>query len=184
MMDDLQIKRKTICEGRFEDVVEINEHYFLVSKKHRVTVLPYSIDSRGLLDKVGVVKDYNYVFEDYDYTLINGYISQDDGTDLVAANRVLFEVIGTNVTNADDWMYLGSLYNNLTSDSAISLYCVDIGQVEIKETEEVKEKQEKKKFQMIDVSRASTSDDTLILASFFRLYNFFYINSLSNNKKE
>jgi hypothetical protein len=81
-------------------------------------------------------------------------------------------------------MYLGSLYNNLTSDSAISLYCVDIGQVEIKETEEVKEKQEKKKFQMIDVSRASTSDDTLILASFFRLYNFFYINSLSNNKKE
>jgi len=182
-MDELEIERKTIVEGDFEDVVEINKHYYLVSKKHRVTVLPYTISSDGLLDRVGVVKDYNYVFEDYDFTLINGYISQDDGTDLVAANRVLFEVIGTNVTNADDWMYLGSLYNNLTSDSAISLYCVDVTQVEIRETEELEQNKKKAKFQMIDVSRATTSDDTLLLSSFFRLFNYFYVNALSNNEK-
>ena len=178
-MDNEQIERKTIVSGKFEDVVEIKEHYYLISKKHRVTVLPYTIDSRNLLDKVGVVKDYNYVFEDYDYTLINGYISQDDGTDLVAANRVLFETIGTNVTNADDWMYLGSLYNNLTSDSAISLYCVDVTQVEIAESEELVQNKEKVKFQMIDVSKAVTSDDSLILSSFFRLFNYFYTNSLA-----
>ena len=179
MMDNEQIERKTVVSGEFEDVVEIQKHYYLISKKHRVTVLPYTIDSRGLLDKVGVIKDYNYVFEDYDFTLINGYISQDDGTDLVAANRVLFEVIGTNVTNADNWMYLGSLYNNLTSDSAISLYCVDVTQTEIKESEELEQNQKKIRFQMIDVSRATTSDDTLILASFFRLFDYFYINSLT-----
>jgi len=176
MMNELNIEKKTVVEGEFEDVIEIDKHYFLVSKKHRITVLPYSIDSKGLLDKVGVIKDYNFIFEDYDYTLINGYITQDDGTDLVAANRVLFEVLGINITNADDWMYLGSLYNNLTSDSAISLYCVDVSDKEIRETEEVEQK--KVKFNMIDSSRVITSDDTLLLASYLRLFNYFYVNSL------
>jgi len=114
-MDANNIEKKVVVEGKFEDVVEIKEHYYLISKKHQVTVLPYTIDARGLLNKVGVVKDFNYIFEEYDYTLINGYINQDDGTNLVAANRILYEAIGMNQTNADDWMYLGGLYNTLTS---------------------------------------------------------------------
>jgi len=177
-MDNLNIERKTVVEGKFEDVIEIKEHYYLISKKHQVTVLPYTIDTKGLLDKVGVVKDYNYVFEEYDYTLINGYINQDDGTNLVAANRVLYEAIGLNVPNADDWMYLGGLYNNLTSDSAIDLYCVDLGGKEVPETEEVEENKNKIKFKMIDSSHVITSDDTLLLAAYLRLFNYFYVNSL------
>jgi len=179
MMDEQNIEKKIIVTGEYEDVIEIDKHYFLVSKKHRVTVLPYAISTNGLLDKVGVVKDYNYVFEDYDYTLINGYINQDDGTDLVAANRVLFEIIGINITDADDWMYLGSLYNNLTSDSGISLYCVDVTQKEIQETKDVEQDKKKTKFKMININTAITSDDTLLLASFFRLYNYFYVNTIS-----
>jgi hypothetical protein len=179
MMDqNINIEKKTIVEGKFEDVIEIQEHYYLVSKKHQVTVLPYTIDAKGLLDKVGVVKDYNYVFEEYDYTLINGYISQDDGTNLVAANRILYEAIGLNATNADDWMYLGGLYNNLTSDSAIDLYCVDLTGKGIVESEEVEENKNKMKFKMIDSSYVITSDDTLLLASYLRLFNYFYVNSL------
>lgn len=179
-MDTLNVEKKTIVEGVYEDVVEINKHYYLVSKKHRVTVLPYQIDTRGLLDKVGVVKDYNYVFEEYDYTLINDYISQDDGTNLVAANRILYQVIGINVTNADDWMYLGGLYNNLTSDSAIDLYCVDLTGKEIKLAEEVKNKSS---FKMISSEIVTSSDDTLLLSAYLRLFQYFYINSLSNNLK-
>jgi len=178
MMDNNNIERKTVLEGKFEDIIEIDEHYYLVSKKHRVTVLPYTIDTRGLLDKIGVIKDYNYVFEEYDYTLINGYISADDGTNLVAANRVLYEAIKLNVTNADDWMYLGSLYNNLTSDSGIDLYCVDLGGKEIQESEEIETNKDKIKFKMIDSASVITSDDTLLLASYLRLFNYFYVNSL------
>lgn len=181
-MENPQLERKIVFEGKFEDVISINEHYFLISKKHRVAVLPYTIDTRGLLDKVGVIKDYNYIFEDYDYTLINGYISQDDGTNLVAANRVLYEVIGINLTNADDWMYLGGLYNTLTSDSPTDLYCVDLTAKEVIETEEVEESKNKVKFKMIDSSFVITSDDTLLLASYLRLFNYFYVNSLSNKK--
>jgi hypothetical protein len=177
-MENPKLERKIVLEGKFEDVISIDEHYYLVSKKHRVAVLPYIIDTRGLLDKVGVVKDFNYIFEDYDYTLINGYINQDDGTNLVAANRVLFEVLNVNLTNADDWMYLGGLYNTLTSDSPTDLYCVDLGEKEIPESEEVESDIKKAKFKMIDSSYVITSDDTLLLAAYMRLFNYFYINSL------
>lgn len=183
MMDHLKIKRKTVFSGDYEDVLEINNHFYLISKKHRVSVLPYTIDSKGLLDKIGVVKDYNYVFEDYDYTLINGYISEDDGTNLVAANRVLYEYTKLNIPNADEWMYLGSLYNTLTSDSPIDLYCVDVTNKSIKQTESDSETQGKINFKMIDSAVVITSDDTLLLASYFRLFNYFYINSLSTGKK-
>jgi hypothetical protein len=177
---DNNIAKKIVLSGIYEDVVELQGHYTLISKKHRVTVLPYSIDTKGLLDKVGVIKDYNYVFEEYDYSLINGYINADDGTNLVAANRILYEVIGLNITKADDWMYLGNLYNNLTSDSGIDLYCVNLTDKSVKETEEVEEN--KVKFKMIDSSMVVTSDDTLLLAGFLRLFNYFYVNSLQSRE--
>jgi hypothetical protein len=182
MENNKNIERKEIISGKFEDVIEIKDHYYIISKKNQVTVLPYAIDSKGLLDKVGVVKDYNYIFEEYDYTLINGYINQDDGTTLVAANRLLYDAIGINVTNADDWMYLGALYNTLTSDSAIDLYCVDLTDKEIPKTEEVQKTTEQIKFKMIDSSQVITSDDTLLLASYLRLFNYFYVNSLNISK--
>ena len=178
-LDNENVERKIVKEGRFEDVIEIDDHYYLVSKKHQVCVLPYTIDTKGLLDKIGVVKDYNYIFEDYDFTLISGYINQDDGTDLVAANRILYEVIGTNITDADNWMYLGSLYNSLTSDSGINLYAVDVTNTHILETEEVTENQNDAKFSFLDSSRVISTDDTLFLASFLRLFNYFYVQSLT-----
>lgn len=178
------VESKVIKDGKYEKVIEIDEHFYLISKKHQVAVLPYTIDTKGLLDKIGVVKDYNYIFEEYDYTLIHGYISQDDGTHLVAANRILYEVIGTNVTNADNWMYLGSLYNNLTSDSAINLYAVDVTNVKIIETEEIEENQDKAKFNFLDASKVIATDDTLFLASFLRLFNYFYVQSLSQNNNK
>ena len=183
-MNDANINKRTIASGKFEDVIEINDHYYLVSKKHQVTILPYTIDSKGLLDKVGVVKDYNYVFEEYDYTLVNGYINEDDATNLVAANRLLYNAIGINITNADEWMYLGGLYNNLTSDSAIDLYCVNITDKQLPTTEEIEENKDKIKFKLIDSSHIITSDDTLLLASYLRLFNYFYVNSLNKNNKE
>lgn len=178
MMQPEQLDKKVVLEGKYEDVISINEHYYLISKKHQVAVLPYTIDTRGLLDKVGVIKDYNYIFENYDYTLINGYLSQDDPTNLVAANRILYEVIGLNLTNADDWMYLGGLYNTLTSDSPIQLYCVDLTDKEIVQNEEQEQAMDKIKFKMVDSSYIITSDDTLLLSGYLRLFNYFYVNSL------
>ena len=56
------------------------------------------------------------------------------------ANRILFEIIGTNVTDAMLWMYLGTVSSTLLSDSPIKLYACDITNVEIRENEESKKR--------------------------------------------
>lgn len=179
MQMDKKIEKKLILEGSFEDVIQLNDHYYLVNKKDKICVLPYTISTNGLLDRIGVIEDWNYIEEERVLTLINDYISVDDSTDLVAANRILFEIIGTNVKGADLWMYLGSLYNNMTSDSPIKIYAVDITDVEIKADEDVEEEQERKRFKMLDSSKVIQTDDVLFLASYLRLFNYFYVNSLS-----
>lgn len=172
------IDRKVVLEGNYEDILEIDNHYYLLNKKDRLCVLPYTISSNGLLDKIGVLQDWNYVENEEVLTLINGYISTDDPTDLVAANRILFEVIGVNITDAKEWMYLGSVYSNLTSDSPIKLYCVDITNLKIQEQENVEAENTRKKFRIMDSSKVIRSDEILFLASYFRLFNYFYVKSL------
>jgi len=181
---DKKIEKRLVYQGPFEDVIEIEQHYYLVNKKDRMCVLPYTMSTNGLLDKIGVIKDLNYIEEEETLTLLNDYISEDDQTDLVAANRILFEVIGTNVTDADSWMYLGSLYNNMSSDSLIKIYAVNISDVEIKADEDVEELSQRKKFKLLDSSRVIQSDDMLFLASYLRLFNYFYVNSLKQKENE
>lgn len=175
----MNTNKKIILEGPYEDVIEINDHYYLINKKDKICILPYTISSEGLLDKIGILEDWNYIEEELGLTLINDYLNADDSTDLVAANRLLFEMTGINVKSADKWMYLGSIYNGMTSDSPIKLYAVDITDNQIKE--DVEEKEERKKFKMMDSSKVLQTDDILFLASFTRLFNYFYIKSL--NKK-
>ena len=42
------------------------------------------------------------------------------------------------------------------------------------------ENMEKVKFKMIDSSYVITSDDTLLLAAYLRLFNYFYVNSMQD----
>ncbi len=175
---DKNVEKKLLLEGDFEDVIEIDNHYFLIDKKDKICVLPYTISTEGLLDKIGVVQERNFIEEEDIWILMSDYISTDDKTDLVSANRILFEIIGTNIPEAVKWMYLGNVFSTMNSDSPIKLYAVDITDVKIKALEEVEEEIERKKFKMLDSSRVIQSDDVLFLASYLRLFNYFYINSL------
>jgi len=178
---DKKIKdKKLVLSGLFEDVIEIDKHYYLINKTDRICVLPYTISTNGLLDKIGVVEDFNYIEEKKILTLLNDYIYDSDKTDLTASNRILFEIIGTNVTDADKWMYLGALYNNMSSDSLLKIYSVDISDIEIKKDGQVEDVAERKNFKLLDSSKVIQTDDMIFLAGFFRLFNYFYINSLSN----
>jgi len=181
---DKSVNKKVVLKGQFEDVIELENHYYLVNKKDRICVLPYTISTEGLLDKIGVIEDYNYIEEEDVYTLLNDFISEDDETDLVSANRIIYEIIGRNVTAADKWMYLGTLYNNMSSDSAIKIYAVNITDVEISAQESVEEKTERKNFKILDSSKVLQTDDMLFLASYLRLFNYFYVNSLNTKEDE
>ena len=184
MIDKINEKRKVILEGEYEDVIQIDNHYYLSSKKDRLAILSYTVDDRGLLDKIGIIEDWNYVEDEKVLTLMSDYILTDDATDLVGANRILFEIIGSNNPNALNWMYLGSIFNNMSSDSTIKLYAVDITSIHIKAQENVEEGEERKKFKMMDIDKVIQTDDILFLASFLRLLNYFYISSLSDKANE
>jgi hypothetical protein len=173
-------KKKLILQGEYEDVFEIDGHYYLQDKKDRIAVIPYTIDSKSLIDKIGVVLDWNYIEEEEVLTLLNDYASSDDSTDLVAANRVLFETAKINIKDAKKWMYLGAVYSNLTSDSPIKLYAVDISNIKIQE--EAEKAIQEKKFKMMDASSVIRTDEILFLAAYFRLFNWHYVNSIRKNK--
>jgi hypothetical protein len=177
---DKNLEKKLVLEGSYEDVIEIDKHYFLVNKKDRICVLPYTLSTSNLLDKLGIVEDYNYVEEKKILTLLNDYVYDDDKTDLVAANRILFEIIGVNVISADEWMYLGTMYNNMSSDSLLKIYCVNISNIKIKTDEEVEQKTERKNFKLLDTATVVQSEDMLMLASYFRLFQSMYIK-INNN---
>jgi len=162
-----EVKKKIIVQGEYEDVLEIDGHYYLMDKKDRIAVMPYTISSEGLIEKIGVVQDWNYIEEEEVLTLLNGYISSDDTTDLVAANRMFFETTKINIKSAKDWMYLGALYSNLTSDSPIKVYAVDITGLSIQE--EAEQDIQKKKFKLMDASSVIRTDEILFLAAYFRL---------------
>jgi hypothetical protein len=130
------------------------------------------------LDQLGVTQSKNLLTDRTDYTLVNGYLTEDDGTDLVGANRLMYELLGSNITKAENWMYLGSLYNKMTSDTEIKLYAVNVTDVTIVDDKEVEENKKEKRFKMIDVNKIVATDDSLLLASYLRLLNFFYVNSL------
>jgi hypothetical protein len=94
-------EKKIIKENDKQSIIEINDKYYLIDKKDKICILPYSIDGKGLLDKVGVIIDTNHLENKKVITILNDYLSSDDETDLVGANRVLFNVTGVNIKTAD-----------------------------------------------------------------------------------
>jgi hypothetical protein len=170
------MSKKVVLNGPFEEVIEKDKHLYVIHKLDTICVIPYTIATNTVLDKIGVIKEPNLENENEIYKLISGYVTADDNTNLVAANRLLFEIIGSNVKGADDWMYLGKLSN--ISGGAVILYAVNISDVDVNNSEEVEEVKKAKKFEMIRSNEVVTSDDALFLAAYLRLFNYFYINSL------
>jgi len=173
---DKKIEKQIVLKGTYEDVLKENDHFYIVHKLDKICVLPYTISSNGLLDKIGVIKELDVLKEKENYTLISGYVNQDDPTNLVSANRLVYEIIGSNIKKADSWMYLGKLTNISGGENIV--YCVNLTDVDIVESEEVEEIKKAKKFEMIGANRVVGSDDALFLASYMRLFNFFFVNSL------
>jgi hypothetical protein len=164
-------ERKIVLESDLEEVYKIGEHYFIVNKKDLVCVLPYTLDEGGLLDKIGVLEVWNSHERRSSLTLLKNYLSEDDGTNLVGANRVFYEVSGINITEASKWMYLGSLSISTYSDSPLRVYAVNISDVDFDDV--VMDEENKRRFKMINAREVAQSDDLLFLGSFTRLFNYF-----------
>ena len=167
---------KVLLENEFQEVIKHEDNYYIINKKDVVCVLPYTLDEGGLLDRVGLIEVWNEEERETSLTLLKGFLSEDDGTNLVGANRIFYEISGVNLTDAAKWMYLGNLFVSLYSDSPLRIYAVDVTGLEM--AEQVMDEQTKKIFKMEASSTVAQSDDTLFLGAFTRLFNFFYAKSL------
>lgn len=169
-------EKNIVFESEFENVSLFEEHLYIQSKKDRICILPYTISEDGLLDQMGVIEIWNEEEEGASQTLVTDYLNEDDNTNLVGANRLLYEITGINLTDASKWMYLGSLFIHLYSDSPLRVYAADISGTSL-QTGVVKE-EERKHFKLIDSSLVAQSDDLLFLGAFTRLFNYFYVKAL------
>ena len=175
----MKTEEKIILDGEFEEVLEKDGHYYIKSKKDRACVLPYTISSDGLLDTIGVIDIWNEEEQKSSLSLLHDYLNEDDQNNLAGANRILFQTLGINFAEAEKWMFLGSLINSIVSDSPIKLYCVDISNLSIDKI--TLETPDGKKFRLLDSSKVLQTDDTLFLASFSRLFNYFYAKSFNRD---
>jgi len=171
-------KPNIVFEGEFEEVLEVDNHLYLRSKIDQICVIPYTISKDGLLDKIGIVELWNEEEKKNIQSLLKGYLNEDDGTNLVGANRILYQISGTNLQDASRWMFLGTVYNTLESHSPIRIYGVDVTGVEVKGQDSVRNIADRKRFRMMESNHVIQSDDLLFLGSFTRLFNFFYTQSL------
>lgn len=167
---------KVLLENDLQEVIKHEDNYYIINKKDLVCVLPYTLDEGGLLDQVGLIEVWNEEERETSLTLLKGFLSEDDGTNMVGANRIFYEITGVNITEASNWMYLGTLFVSLYSDSPLRIYSVDVTGLEM--AEQVMDEKTRKIFKMKDSAIVAQSDDILFLGAFMRLFNFFYANSL------
>lgn len=163
---------KILVENDSKSVIEKNNEFNVISHYTEVAVLPYSINNSGILDKVGVIGYVNFYNNISHLTIPSSYRKNTDASCMITANRILYEYTNVNIDNASKWMYLGDIYNKY-SGTPIKVYCVDISDCNaIKKSE----------LNMIDIGTAITSDDSLLLASYLRLFKLYYTQDVDKNK--
>lgn len=158
------------------DVINRKGRTGLFYKKMTVAVLPYIVDD-GMLSKLGILHEWNpFRQENYSYSIITGTVDPEDKDFLQAAKRELIEEGGIDIQDNEKWVFLGSLNNSKGSDEAYHVFAVDASGIDQSKPEGDGSKTENlSEFSFMDTGNAITlSDETLLLASFTRLFDFFY----------
>lgn len=175
---------KVLYAGEKFDVVEVNGQRGLKAKSMSIAVMPYTVDENGMLREMGFLKEYNPFREnDYAITMITGTVETEDEDLISTATRELEEEGGLTVPTSEKqrWIYLGNFYPSKDGDQIIPTFAVDVTGIARKEAEgDGSIKEDKSEFMMIPVTEAMTTDEALPLATFLRLFNYFYAKTVAN----
>jgi len=169
---------KILFETKRFNVVETIDKVGIEFKKLTVGVLPYTIDNE-ILSSVGVLNEYNSFREDnYSKTIITGTVDPEDSTLLQTAIRELHEEGGIKCKDVDRWIFLGSLRLSKSSNEYCHVFAADVTGLEISKAKgDGSIQEEKSKFELTTINDAILTDESLFLASYLRLFDFFYQKS-------
>jgi 8-oxo-dGTP pyrophosphatase MutT (NUDIX family) len=175
---------KTLKEFEKFDIVDVEGHVGMKLKTMSVAVMPFTIDDNGMIDKIGLLKEYNPFREgDFSHTLITGTIDYEDDSLLYTAKRELKEESGYEVPNNENlrWIYLGNFFPYKDSDRQVPTFAVDVTGIEPKEPQtDGTKKEELSKLEMIPSNNIMITEEMLPLSAFLRLFNYFYQKTIGN----
>lgn len=175
---------KTLKEFDKFDIVDVEGHVGMKLKTMSVAVMPFTIDDNGMIDKIGLLKEYNPFREgDFSHTLITGTIDYEDDSLLYTAKRELKEEGGYEVSDNDNkrWIYLGNFFPYKDSDRQVPTFAVDVTGIEPKEPQtDGTKKEELSKLEMIPSNNIMITEEMLPLSAFLRLFNYFYQKTIGN----
>ena len=175
-------QHKVLFSDNWFDVVDINGQVGLKNKHMSVAVMPYRTDDNGIISEIGLLHEFNNFREnDFSDTLITGTIEYEDDSLLFTAVRELREEGGFTMPedSLDRWLFLGPIYISKNSDQVIPVFAVDVTGLPQEEANgDGSEKEVKSYLEMVDVSNGIASDESLVLASFVRLFNYMYAKAI------
>jgi hypothetical protein len=175
---------KTLKEFEKFDVVDVDGHVGMKLKTMSVAVMPFTVDDNGMVDKIGLLKEYNPFREgDFSHTLITGTIDYEDDTLLYTAKRELKEEGGYETPDNENkrWIYLGNFFPYKDSDRQVPTFGVDVSGIEPgKPQTDGSKKEELSKLEMISSSDIMITEEMLPLSAFLRLFNYFYQKSIGH----
>ena len=175
---------KVIHTDKYFDLVDVDGHVGIRSKHMTVGVLPYTTDDNGMIEKIGILNEYNTFREgNYCDTIITGTVEYEDDSLLFTAIRELKEEGGINMEgdNTEKWIFLGSVYTSKDSDKIIPLFAVNVTGKDINKPQGDGSKKEKlSEFSLVPVGDGLVSEESLLLSAFLRLFNFMYAKSMNN----
>lgn len=172
---------KTLKEFDKFDVVDVEGKVGLKMKTMSVAVMPFTVDSNNIIDKIGLLKEYNPFREgDFSHTLITGTVDHEDDTLLATAKRELTEEGGYKTPEDENerWIYLGNFFPYKDSDRQVPTFAVDVSGLEASEPETDGSKKEAlSKLEMMESNQIMITEETLALSAFLRLFNYFYLKT-------
>ena len=169
------MNKDILYESKRFDVVKIDSKTGIDVKKVTVGVLPYVI-ADGLLSSVGVLHEYNNFRKGgYCDTIITGTLEPDDSSLLSCAIRELNEEGGYDQTDVDKWIFLGMFKLSKGSNEEINVFGVDVSDIEQVDAKgDGSKKEQLSSLRMTQINDAILTDESLFLASYLRLFDFFY----------
>lgn len=175
---------KTLSEYKYFDVVEVEGMTGLKMKSVGVGILPYTTDENGMINEVGLLKEFNPFREgDYCHTLITGTIENTDEALLETAKRELQEEGGYVIaeTEMKRWIFLGVFFVDKYSDCQVPIFAVDVTGLQAGEvTGDGSRKEALSQLEFLPSNQIVMTDEALALAAFLRLFNYFYIKTIGN----
>lgn len=141
-----------------------------------VAVITYTLDAQSVIQEIGIVKEKNPHFDSgFSQNVVMGTVEPEDTSLLQRAMIELKEEAGIEVTDSLKWSYLDEIYTSKVSPDPIYVFAVNVSEATLQTPKgDNTGEEEIISFELLPVQDALKIADSVLLASFFKLFMTLY----------